>query len=210
MYSFFIFILCYILQCSTQLTASNAVMVYIHGGAFERGSSRHHPPNYLLEKDIVLVVPQYRLGPFGFLSTMSEEIPGNAAIHDIVLALKWIGSYIAHFGGDPTKITLFGQSAGAALVSAMLLSPSVPDNLFHRVILQSGSALATWVYDFQPVKNAQDIAAFCGCNNTDTVKHINKCFMNLNAIELLEGYTKHTVNIYFLYIFHIQHNECCI
>lgn len=169
-------------------------MVYIHGGAFERGSSREHPPNYFLEKDIVLVVPQYRLGPLGFLSTNSEEIPGNAAIHDVVLALQWIQTYIHNFGGDRNKITLFGQSAGAALISSMLLSPSIQTNLFHRVILQSGSSFATWVYDFQPEKNARDIAEFCGCNMTDTIKHINKCFMNLNPIHLLEGYQKHVVS----------------
>lgn len=122
-------------------------MVYIHGGGFYEGAAYHHPPNYLLEKDVVLVVPEYRLGPLGFLSTNSEDIPGNAAILDIILALQWIQMHISYFGGSNTSVTLFGQSAGAALIASLLYSPYTPPDLFHRVILQSGSIMNAWTVD---------------------------------------------------------------
>jgi len=100
-------------------------MVYIHGGGFLDGASNMHPPQYLLERDIVLVVPQYRLGPFGFLATKTNTIPGNAGLLDVKLALEWVQKYITYFGGDPTRVTVFGQSAGAAIVSSLTLSPLV-------------------------------------------------------------------------------------
>lgn len=101
------------------------VMVYIHGGKLYDGGAFQHPPHFLLEKDVVLVVPQYRLGPLGFLSTQSDEIPGNAGALDVLLALEWVKKNIANFGGDPDNITLAGQSAGADIVSAMTFSPLV-------------------------------------------------------------------------------------
>jgi acetylcholinesterase len=100
-------------------------MVFIHGGGFYEGGASEHPPNYLLENDVVLVVPQFRLGPLGFLSTKTETIPGNATMLDIKLALEWVQKNITSFGGDPENVTLFGQSAGACLVSALSYSPMV-------------------------------------------------------------------------------------
>lgn len=110
---------------SNDLTTIKPVMVYIHGGGFYDGGSLHHPPHYMLEKDIVMVVPQYRLGPLGFLSTKSLTIPGNAGLFDVLLALDWVQQHISHFGGDANQVTLYGQSAGAAIVSALSYSPIV-------------------------------------------------------------------------------------
>ncbi|XP_059608245.1 carboxylesterase 3A-like, partial [Phlebotomus argentipes] len=114
------------------------VIVYIHGGAFVMGSAHSYPPGYLLEKDIVLVVVQYRLGPLGFLSMKSENLPGNAAIFDVILALEWVQAHISSFGGDPNRVTLMGQSAGAGLINALAYSPVVDERLYHQVIVQSG------------------------------------------------------------------------
>lgn len=100
-------------------------MVYIHGDFLYDGSSKEAAPGYLLEENIVLVSVNYRLGPFGFLSTRSEDIPGNIAIHDIILALKWIQKYIDSFGGDPKSVTLFGQVGGSALINVLTMSPIV-------------------------------------------------------------------------------------
>lgn len=97
------------------------------------GAGYHHPPNYLLEKDIVLVVPQYRLGPLGFLSMKSENLPGNAAIFDVILALKWVQAHVRSFGGDPERVTLVGQSAGAGLINALAYSPIVEEHLYQQV-----------------------------------------------------------------------------
>lgn len=170
-------------------------MVYIHGGAFIDGATFHHPPNYLLEKDIVLVVPQYRLGPLGFLSTMTQEIPGNAAILDVILALQWIQRNIEHFGGDPNQITLFGQSAGAAIVSSLILTPAVPTSLFHKVIIQSGSSMSSWSVDTDPIGNARDIGRAVGCNQSEPIRALNECFMAVDVLTLLWGFTEHLVSI---------------
>lgn len=177
-----------------KLTANNPVMVYIHGGGLEKGSSQIAPPNYLLEKDVVLVVPQYRLGPLGFLSTQTDDIPGNAGLQDIVLSLQWCQMFITRFGGDPNRITLFGQSSGAALVSALILSSKVPDSLFHKVILQSGSILSARSFDYDSVKNARNIAKLCECDtNNALIRDINKCLMKVDVIKLLRAHQDHMV-----------------
>jgi len=97
------------------------VMVYIHGGAFQRGSSSvlMYGPDFLLNgKNLVFVSFNYRLGALGFLQLkdFSLGVPGNAGLKDQLMALKWIKENINAFGGDPNNITLFGESAGAASV----------------------------------------------------------------------------------------------
>ena len=95
--------------------------------------------------DVVVASMQYRLGALGFLFLGSESAPGNVGLLDQQLALDWIHKHIADFGGDPTRVTIFGESAGAGSVGLHLLSPS-SDNLFKSAILQSGSAVAPWAY----------------------------------------------------------------
>lgn len=180
---------------TTNVSARHPVMVYFHGGGFFEGAANHHPPNYLLEEDVVLVVPQYRLGPMGFLSTMSSSIPGNAALLDCVLALNWVRRHISHFGGDPNRVTIFGQSAGAGLVSGLILSPIVPDNLFHGAIMQSGSAFGSWVVDERPEHNARDIARLGGCNATASLAEVNNCLMEMDLKKLITAFTTHKVTI---------------
>lgn len=107
------------------ISGSYPVLVYIHGEYLYEGSNSEAPPDYLLEKDLVLVVPQYRLGPFGFLSTKTEEIPGNAGVLDIFLALQFIKYFIKYFGGDNNKVTVAGQVGGAAIAHLLTLSPKV-------------------------------------------------------------------------------------
>ncbi|XP_058123515.1 glutactin-like [Anopheles ziemanni] len=168
------------------------VMVYIHGGSFSLGRAAEYPPNYLLERDVVLVAIQYRLGALGFLSTMSSTIPGNAAMLDIIMALKWVQDHIAHFGGDPGRVTVFGQSAGAAATSALLYSPLVPPSYFSQVILQSGGATAGWAIDPNPVENAKEIARFAGCNTLLPLEDIERCLMDANVLNLLNALDQHT------------------
>jgi len=88
---------------------------------------------------------QYRVGPLGFLSLGSESAPGNAGLLDQQLALQWVHQKIAAFGGDPERVTIFGESAGAASVGFHLLSPDSND-LFRRAILQSAAAVAPWAF----------------------------------------------------------------
>ncbi|BFF89532.1 esterase B1 [Drosophila madeirensis] len=124
------------------------VMVYIYGGAFRTGGAtrKMYGPDYLMSKDIVYVIFNYRLCALGFLSLPSIEsnVPGNAGLHDQLLALKWIKQHIQKFNGDPENITLFGESAGAVGVHFMMCLPQAM-GLFHKAIMMSGSMLSPWV-----------------------------------------------------------------
>merc|ERR1712223_776641 len=93
-----------------------------------------------MEKNVILVAINYRLGPLGFLSMGTEDVPGNAGLRDQVQALEWIQQNIANFGGDPGLVTIFGQSGGSLAVAAQILSP-LSNNLFKRAILESGTVL---------------------------------------------------------------------
>ena len=115
-------------RCSLLLqTVSRAqplpVMVWIHGGGFSTGSGFMYGPEYILDKDVIFVSFNYRLGPLGFLSSGDGVIAGNFGMKDQVQALRWVRDNIAAFGGDPNQVTIFGESAGGASVHALLISP---------------------------------------------------------------------------------------
>ncbi|KAK7083393.1 hypothetical protein SK128_020036, partial [Halocaridina rubra] len=109
---------------SLNQTESLPVMVYIHGGAFYLGGSyffRGVQP--LVQHNVIMVTINYRLGVLGFLSTEDAAAPGNQGLKDQTLALQWVHDNIAAFGGDPDKITIFGESAGSASVHYQLITP---------------------------------------------------------------------------------------
>ncbi len=118
------------------------VMVWIHGGAFVIGSGSQELYNgsgLAARGDVVVVTLNYRLGAFGFLRLPAIGATGNEAIMDQEAALRWVRDEIPAFGGDPGNVTVFGESAGSISITALLAAPTAR-NLFHRVILQSGSA----------------------------------------------------------------------
>nr|XP_027201000.1 cholinesterase-like [Dermatophagoides pteronyssinus] len=120
------------------------VMVWIHGGAFITGSifDDIYNPSYMVSMGKVIVVTiNYRLGAFGFLYDGTDNAPGNQGLHDQILALKWVQNNIGHFGGDPNRVTIFGESAGSMSISALILSP-LTKGLFGKAILQSGATNA--------------------------------------------------------------------
>lgn len=120
-------------------TPKKPVMVWIHGGAFIFGAGRDVDPHVLAEKnDVIAVTLNYRLGALGFLShpALGEE-SGNFGILDQQMALRWIQRNIAAFGGDPERVTIFGESAGGVSVCMQLLSPGAK-GLFSRAINESG------------------------------------------------------------------------
>ncbi|XP_049765629.1 juvenile hormone esterase-like [Schistocerca cancellata] len=137
------------------------VMVYIHGGAFITGSSSSGTPDYFVEKGVVLVTTTYRLGALGFLSLQNTDIPGNAGLKDQVLSLQWVQRNIAAFGGDPSKVVIFGESAGGGSTSHLFLSPAT-GGLFSGVIMESGVATTPWALTEKPRERAYRMAEALG------------------------------------------------
>ena len=116
------------------------VVVFFPGGAFQLGSSETvlYGPQILLDHDLVLVGVNYRLGPLGWLSLDCDECPGNLGLWDQQMALTWVQDNIAAFGGDPERVTLLGESAGAMSAMLHMVAPS-SKGLFHRVVALSGT-----------------------------------------------------------------------
>lgn len=162
------------------------VMFYIYGGGFYNGSNIDHPPRYLLEKDVVLVVPNYRIGALGWLSTLDANMPGNAPVADLLLALQWVQDYIHVFGGDPKQVTIFGQSAGSVMSSALLLSPHTSAVYFHRSIVQSGSIFGSWAINSQPIEQVKRICHALNCYNCESKDSSYECLKKVNVLELLK------------------------
>ncbi|XP_067386185.1 acetylcholinesterase-like [Emydura macquarii macquarii] len=123
------------------------VLVWIHGMGFFSGASslNVYDGRFLAATENVIVASMnYRLGPLGFLS-LPPAAPGNAGLWDQRLALRWLRDNAAAFGGDPTRLLIFGQCSGAASVGFHLLSPGSRP-LFSRAVLESGAPTATWVW----------------------------------------------------------------
>lgn len=122
---------------------NSPVMVFVHGGGFVTGSTRAslYDGTAFARDGVVLVTVNYRLGITGFLDLPGA--PANRGLLDVVAALRWVRRNIAVFGGDPGNITLFGQSAGATITSAVLASSNA-QGLFHRAIIQSGNGLGAF------------------------------------------------------------------
>ncbi|XP_034251246.1 esterase FE4-like isoform X2 [Thrips palmi] len=150
------------------------VLVWIHGGGFlvGDGDADVYGPDYFLEMGIVVVTINYRLGPFGFLAVGTEAAPGNAGLKDQVQALRWVKRSIANFGGDPNRVTLYGESAGAAAVHLHTLSP-LSRGLFHGVIAGSGSALHDWAITNQQVSKARELARYLGIHTNNEDRLVN-------------------------------------
>ena len=120
------------------------VMVYIHGGGYTAGDAALTIPTDLVaDYDVIVVTIHYRLGFFGFLSSGDAAAPGNNGLRDQVMALQWVKDNIREFGGDPSDVTVLGESAGATSVSFLSLSPYTR-GLFTKAVMQSGTAVAPW------------------------------------------------------------------
>jgi para-nitrobenzyl esterase len=124
------------------------VMVWLHGGGYSQGSGAftiYNGANLACRHDVVVVTVNHRLNVFGYLYL--AELGGdkyanssNVGMRDIVLALEWVRDNIAAFGGDPSNVTIFGQSGGGGKVSTLMAMPSAK-GLFHRAVVESASAI---------------------------------------------------------------------
>ncbi|XP_075213621.1 acetylcholinesterase-like [Lycorma delicatula] len=162
-------------------------MVWIHGGGFTYNSAVEdaYGAGLLIEHGVVLVSLNYRVGAFGFLNMLNQHVPGNAGLKDQVLALKWVKHNIYNFGGDPLDITIFGESAGSASVQYHTLSP-LSQGLFHRIIMESGSALNPWAFTEEPRVRAFQLGKLLSFNGTDDNELI-EYLQKIPADELIEA-----------------------
>ena len=164
------------------------VMLWINGGGFEAGGGADFNGSTLAARHGVLVLSiNYRLGQLGFLALREDAAAnsstGNWGLLDQQAALRWVQQHVAAFGGDPMRVTIFGQSAGGSAVSKHLVLPG-SRGLFHRAIVESGAIAApqdlAWSLPFALTK-ADAFAATVGCAPT------RECLLRKSMEELLSA-----------------------
>jgi len=162
------------------MTSSVPVMVWVHGGGNTAGSGIEALFNgeVLAFHGVVVVNVNYRLGVFGFFAHpgLTKESPhhasGNYGLADQIMALRWVQDNIAKFGGDPKNVTIFGESAGAGDVNALIASP-LTKGLFARVIAQSGPAGAGMALATAE-KRGMDFAVSLGFTGDDALAKLRE------------------------------------
>ena len=171
----------------TEANSDLPVMTFIYGGAFINGTSAHplYNGSYIAaNEDVIIVTFNYRLGSFGFLVT--DEVEGNFGILDQQLALTWVNENIKNFGGNPEKVTIFGESAGAMSVGIHLVSAPASDGLFRAGIMESNP----FGLPFKNSDEAKDLGnifqSMGGCDNVECLRE--KTIEELVSFEdFLEG-----------------------
>ncbi|XP_078602873.1 fatty acyl-CoA hydrolase precursor, medium chain-like [Branchiostoma floridae x Branchiostoma japonicum] len=164
-------------------TANLPVMVWIHGGGWYSGSGASYPaeiPTSL--HNVVMVTINYRLAHLGFLPTLDDDAPGNFGLLDTIKALEWVRGNIRNFGGDPDRVTIFGESAGGWSVSLLVMSP-MATGLFHRAISQSGVA-GFPVREKRDITQTQNLALSLNCS-TASYDDMMSCLRGLPSENLL-------------------------
>ncbi|XP_021945100.1 venom carboxylesterase-6 [Folsomia candida] len=164
------------------------VMVYIHGGYWHVGSAQDHGEPRIMNEDVILVTFNYRLGALGFLSTGDETLRGNAGLQDQLMMLKWIQRNIHHFGGDPNRVTIFGESAGGVSVQFHILSPA-SRGLFHKAISQSGTAINFFSKNTpaEVRRQSKNFAEKFSCPSDDSRKMV-ECLKRLDAGDIVRAH----------------------
>ncbi|XP_069357770.1 esterase FE4-like [Maniola hyperantus] len=167
-------------------TSPLAVMVYIHGGGFQSGSGNddYLGPDFFMSLNVVLVTLNYRLDAPGFLSLGSKEIPGNAGLKDQVAALKWVQRNIPQFGGNPNKVTIFGNTAGAICCLLHAISP-MSKGLFQRVIAMSGVPLFDIGVTFESARRGFTLGKIMGYETKNSTA-LFEFFQNVPAYKLVD------------------------
>nr|XP_051702850.1 cocaine esterase-like isoform X10 [Oryctolagus cuniculus] len=160
------------------------VMVWIHGGALTMGMASLYDGSALAAfEDVVMVTIQYRLGVLGFFSTGDQHATGNWGYLDQVAALRWVQRNIAHFGGNPGRVTIIGDSAGGTSVSSHMLSP-MSQGLFHGAIMESGVALMPGLITSSSEVVSTVVANLSGCGQVDS-ETLVRCLRAKSEEEML-------------------------
>ncbi|XP_014102991.2 juvenile hormone esterase [Bactrocera oleae] len=160
------------------------VIVFIHPGGFYAlsGQSKNFAgPQYFMDRNILLVTFNYRLGSLGFMSTGTEEALGNMGLKDQVMLLRWVKLHISRFGGDPNSVTLLGYGAGAISITLHMVSP-MSKNLFHKAIIMSGSATGQWPLPVEQLNLAVRQAALLHCT-TENLSDMMSCLNSKHYLE---------------------------
>ncbi|XP_055695140.1 neuroligin-4, Y-linked-like isoform X1 [Lutzomyia longipalpis] len=166
------------------------VIMFIHGESFEWNSGNPYDGSVLASYgELVVVTLNYRLGVLGFLNANpSPQIRARVAnygLMDQMAALHWVQQNIAKFGGDPGAVTLAGHGSGAACINFLMTSPTMVPGLFHRAILLSGSAYASWAVVEDPVVYALKLAKELNCTvPSDLIKNHEQIVDCLREIPL--------------------------
>ncbi|KAJ6500916.1 alpha/beta-hydrolase [Mycena sanguinolenta] len=174
-------------------TAGSAlpVLVFFHGGGFESGRTTKYPPeNVVLSsaQPLIFASFEYRLGQFGFLPGTPVHDNGvlNAGLLDQKAALQWVQTYIAKFGGDPRRVTIWGQSAGAASVLYhMIGNGGTNTNLFSQAIMESPPLLSLLNYNDPAVESLfTQYATLAGCGKKATSASTMSCLRSASTAKL--------------------------
>ncbi|CAN7982980.1 unnamed protein product [Ixodes hexagonus] len=169
------------------------VMVWIYGGSYRIGGSDLDLYDGTTLSDcgrVIVVSFNYRLGAFGFLNANVTDIPGNMGLWDQYAAVRWVSENIASFGGDPSRVTLFGESVGGASVGMLAQSP-LSRGLVRRIIMQSGTP--RWPLPLENdggVKRALGLARNVGClRNEESSFHVEalNCLQRVPAEDIAQA-----------------------
>ncbi|GAB1213866.1 hypothetical protein ATERTT37_003019 [Aspergillus terreus] len=168
------------------------VAVYFYGGAFTKGTSAmidYDGGNLASRNDVIVVTINYRVGALGWLAT-GNLTTGSYGTRDQIQALKWVNKHIAAFGGDPSHVTIFGQSAGGQSVIAML-SSSAARGLFSGAIVQSAPVDLPWfTRDVYANLVAPEIAKAVSCDDSPSEKDLLSCLRAVPATSYLDNSTE--------------------
>ncbi|KAF5353626.1 hypothetical protein D9757_012454 [Collybiopsis confluens] len=172
------------------------VMFWTYGGGFEEGSSFMYNGSLIVAESVARGTPivyvnfNYRLGPLGF--PQGQEAANrkalNLALHDQIAALEWVQANIGAFGGDKTKVTVFGESAGSIMTAVQFLNPGL-SRLARAGIFESGSAATSLTFNAQKRQVDWDnfVAGVPGCSNLSGTDDTFKCLQSVNSTALFDG-----------------------
>jgi para-nitrobenzyl esterase len=189
---------CLNLSVYSPLTTSSEplpVMVWLFGGGFAVGDGTEfglYDGTYLAAKqNVIVVTPNYRVGALGFLSSDHLDHT-NFGLLDQRAALQWVQANIEGFGGDPSKVTIFGQSAGAMSVCSHYSNGAASEGLFHAAIMESGTCDSPefFITKAKSVQYSQEYTQSVGCTDTGDSQAYLQCIRDLPTKEIIAGKVK--------------------